>query len=154
MHLPASLRKVPFLSDLNDSSFESVLSDAILLEFEAGETVLSEGAEGAGFYVLLSGALDVIKDGVTVGKITEWGDIVGEMSLATGEPRAATVVAKEKTFCLRTSRSILDELEGEEKIAYEAALYRFLTMLLIQRLQATNERVAELETQLQAPAAG
>lgn len=147
VHLPASLHSVPFLSGLKEETFEALFRDSTLLEFEPGETVLSEGEVGDEFYVLLSGSLDVIKDGALVGKVGNRGETVGELVLVNREPRAATVVAAERTFCLRAKRATLDQLEGEEKFAYEAALYRMLTVVLIERLRATNERVAELERQ-------
>ena len=150
VRLPASLHAVPFLSGLDDKLFDSVLSGSILVEFAPEDTVLSEGENGDEFYVLLSGALDIIKDGAKVGRVGSRGETVGELVLVNGEPRAASVVAAEKSFCLRVDRSTLDHLQGEEKIEYQAALYRFLTLVLIERLHATNERVAELEKKLGA----
>ena len=148
MHLPATVHGVPFLSGLDEPTLEAVLRGSTLLEFEPGETIITEGDEGEEFYVLLRGHVDIVKAGTKVGEIEGRGQTVGELTLLNHEPRAASVVAAEKAFCLRIDRATLDGLEGEQKIAYQAALYRFLAEVLIERLRATNERVVKLEAEL------
>jgi CRP-like cAMP-binding protein len=61
-----------------------------------GDVVLEEGATGHGLYVVLSGALDVVAKG-ELGQVRlktlGAGDVFGEMSLLSGEPASASVVA-------------------------------------------------------------
>ena len=90
----------------------------------------------------------MLKEGAKVAEIVERGATIGEQNLLSGGARGASVVAVDKVFCLRVERASLDELDGAEKAAYEAALYRFLAELLIERLQATNERLAGVEREL------
>jgi small-conductance mechanosensitive channel/CRP-like cAMP-binding protein len=61
--------------------------------FGAGERIIEEGAAGQTFYVVASGTVAVTtRRGVEVTRLTR-GQYFGEMSLLTGEPRSATVVA-------------------------------------------------------------
>jgi len=61
--------------------------------FKAGETVFREGDAADVMYVVQAGELDVVYHGKEVERLTE-GDLFGEMSLISEEPRSATVVAR------------------------------------------------------------
>ncbi|MCT0253005.1 cyclic nucleotide-binding domain-containing protein [Synechocystis sp. CS-94] len=56
------------------------------------EVLCREGEQGDYFYLIAVGEADVYKGETWVNRLTS-GDIFGEMSLLTGEPRSATVVA-------------------------------------------------------------
>lgn len=58
-----------------------------------GEILCQEGDLGDFFYLIVSGEAEVTRHGQFVTNLKE-GDIFGEMSLLTGEPRSATVSAK------------------------------------------------------------
>src|SRR5262249_36287689 len=63
--------------------------------FGRGERILSEGDPGQTFYVVASGSVSILTGrGVEVTRLGP-GKYFGEMSLLTGEPRSATVVAAE-----------------------------------------------------------
>lgn len=64
--------------------------------FQAGDIVLKQGnlAIGEGLYILMSGELEVLYDGVKVAEITDKGAFVGEIASILGGRRIATVVAK------------------------------------------------------------
>jgi CRP-like cAMP-binding protein len=59
---------------------------------QPGEALCREGDQGDYFYFIGGGEADVYKGTTWVNRLKS-GDIFGEMSLLTGEPRSATVVA-------------------------------------------------------------
>jgi CRP/FNR family cyclic AMP-dependent transcriptional regulator len=61
--------------------------------FKAGETVFRQGDAADVMYVVQIGELDVVYQGKDVERLNE-GDLFGEMSLISEEPRSATVVAR------------------------------------------------------------
>ena len=79
----------------------------------AGERVVLEGQPSDGLYVVLSGALDVLKRkgsrDVPAGGLRE-GDVFGEMSCLRKGPASATVVARRAGTLLRLPRSAFDEI--------------------------------------------
>ena len=78
--------------------------------FGAGERIIEEGAAGQTFYVVASGTVSVTtKRGVEVTRLTR-GQYFGEMSLLTGEPRSATVVAVVDAFLFELDRPGFGEL--------------------------------------------
>jgi len=75
---------------------------------EAGETIIEEGAEGRGLYLVVSGRVRVLKrDGADVVQVAalDPGDLFGEISLLMQKPSTATVVAEQGTALLYLSRS-------------------------------------------------
>ena len=92
-----SLRKQPFLKLLDDEQTDKLLNHARLLRFGRGEKIIQQGAAGESMFILLSGEADVfvIAGGQNALVATlRVGDCCGEMSLLTGEPRSATVIAR------------------------------------------------------------
>ncbi|HZE98836.1 MAG TPA: cyclic nucleotide-binding domain-containing protein [Planctomycetota bacterium] len=61
--------------------------------FKAGDTVFKEGDAADVMYVVQSGDLDVVYRGAIVERMST-GDLFGEMSLISDEPRSATVIAR------------------------------------------------------------
>ncbi len=58
-----------------------------------GEVLVAEGGRGGSLWVLVSGALEVLKGSVPVNTITLPGALVGEVSVLLGKPSSATVRA-------------------------------------------------------------
>jgi CRP-like cAMP-binding protein len=87
------------------------LADAMVPRlFGAGERIIEEGAAGQTFYVVASGTVAVTtKRGVEVTRLAR-GQYFGEMSLLTGEPRSATVVAVEDSVLFELDRPGFAEL--------------------------------------------
>ena len=67
-----------------------------IIEVVPGETILEQGEEGSGFFVLKSGTLEVYKDDVLLAVIMYPGTIFGEMGDILGRPRTCTIKAKNK----------------------------------------------------------
>jgi len=61
--------------------------------FAPGEVVFAEGDKGDFMYVVRSGELEIVRDGI-VAETLGPGGIFGEMALIDGSPRSATVRAK------------------------------------------------------------
>lgn len=80
---------------------------ALERKFGAGEEVITEGRAGSSFYVVVSGRLSV-RAGTPAREIAvlERGAAFGEMSLLTGEPRSATVVALEDCTLFEMGREV------------------------------------------------
>lgn len=92
-----SLRRQPFLQLLSSAQLDRILADARLLRFGRGERVIEQGDEGRSMFILVQGQADVF---VQVGDEEKHvatlrdGEYCGEMSLLTGDVRAATVQAR------------------------------------------------------------
>jgi small-conductance mechanosensitive channel len=99
--------------------------------FGAGERIIEEGAEGQTFYVVASGTVAVTtKRGVEVTRLGR-GQYFGEMSLLTGEPRSATVVAVDDSVLFELDRPGFGKLFA----AHPGLATQLSTILAERRLQ-------------------
>ncbi len=65
-----------------------------ILEIPPGQVIIKQEEPGNGFYVLLSGNLDVYRDNVLLTSFHDRGTIFGEMSGILNEPRTSTIIAR------------------------------------------------------------
>jgi NTE family protein len=116
--------------------------------FAAREVICREGEEGTGLFVIKSGLARVLgpqradvpdapPGGATMALLRH-GDVVGEMSLVTGEPRSATVVASVPTVALELDRAVFAAI-----IADYPLIIMNLNRILSRRLARTTTRHAE-----------
>ncbi len=109
----AILRGEPLFKCLSDTQVDGLLDRSQLNHFGRGERLIEEGAEGSSMFVLLRGTanVSVAKNGsvIRVGTLNS-GDCFGEMSLLTGERRAATVRAEGDCYVMEISKPVMGEI--------------------------------------------
>jgi len=69
------------------------------LDVPADRVIARQGEVGTGFFVIVSGAVRVIRDGEVVAELGP-GDFFGELSVLDGLPRNAQVTSTQPTVCL------------------------------------------------------
>lgn len=109
-----------------------------LIEVSPGETILRQGEEGSGFFVLKTGTLEVYKDDVLLAVIMYPGTIFGEMGDILGRPRTCTVKAKNSSTIAFYSVDSLDALvKDNPEIAVK------LIRTLASRLDRTTQKLID-----------
>jgi len=114
------MRKVPFLSELEDNILSRIADALTTVSFHDGERIINKGDVGEVFYIMRDGQVKVhdigFGDSQYVDQILGPGDWFGERALLTGEPRVANVTAVSgcNTLCLsrETFEKTLGPLEG------------------------------------------
>lgn len=89
---------VPFFSGLDTKSKKALLAQGKEMLYRAGDTIVTEGTTGVGFYLILDGSAEVRKKGKVLATLSK-GKFFGEMSLIDDMPRSADVVAIQPTKC-------------------------------------------------------
>jgi hypothetical protein len=104
------LQGVPIFAPLCEDELQKLAEASNLRVFAPGEAIVRKGQEGKSMYVITRGAVRVqIPVNGTAKTINhlKGNDFFGEMSLLTGEPRTATVVADEETEVLQIKKGAL-----------------------------------------------
>lgn len=113
---PAGSRIVvsPLFKDFSVDEMVAVIQGLRLLTFERGQVILREGERGDSLYMLASGRVKAFVKGSdgrqnAIGELNE-GAFFGEISVVTGRPRSATVVATGHCELLELDRPTLDQI--------------------------------------------
>ncbi len=133
-----------FLGPLDPALIDLLREHLRWVELAGGETLMRQGEPGDSMYLLVSGRLRTYiddEDGTRrVVREVSRGQIVGEISLYTGEPRSATLVAIRDSVLVRLAKADFGSV-----LATSPALSVALTRQIIQRLR-TERQVSPLET--------
>jgi len=117
------LEAVDLFNVLRPPEREHLAKVMVPRSFGAGERIIEEGASGQTFYVVAAGTVAVTtKRGVEVTRLSR-GQYFGEMSLLTGEPRSATVVAVDDAVLFELDRPEFKELfTGHPELAAQLSI--------------------------------
>ncbi|GEN12846.1 cAMP-binding domain of CRP or a regulatory subunit of cAMP-dependent protein kinases [Myxococcus fulvus] len=102
-------------------------------DVERGDVIIRDGDQTDGLYVLLSGEVEVHKDGHLLTRLKE-GDLFGEISLLQKTPATATVTAGRHTTLLRLPRADFDAL-----ISSHPQILVLISELSDERLRRTEQ---------------
>ncbi len=132
-HLPA------LLGEIDPQAIELLLPHLEWVEVPAGQALMTQGEAGDALYLLLSGRLRTYitnEFGETrVVREIGRGQIVGEMSLFTDEPRSATLVAIRDSVLVRLGKDRFKQL-----LAVSEQVSIALTRQIILRLKTEGSR--------------
>ncbi len=136
------LKNVPIFSELGRRDLERLSKLMVPRAVRAGEVIIKEGDQAAGFFVISSGKVEVVR-GVdssspqvlnTLGP----GDFFGEMALFEGFPRNATVRAVDDAECLAMTRwDFMAEMKNHPEIAVS------MLPVLVRRLRNADAHLQE-----------
>ncbi len=110
------LRKVQFLSELEDTTLSKITDVLTTVSFPQGERIINKGDVGEVFYILREGTVKVHDIGFGASQYVDQyykaGDWFGERALLTGEPRSANCTAETPCTTLCLSRETFEKTLG------------------------------------------
>ncbi len=109
------LRRVTYFEQCTDLELRQLIEYGYRQLFPAGQIVCKENAPGDSFYIILSGAVEVLsqKADQYIATLHE-GEFFGEISLLLGTPRTATVKTSEDSILFVVERHDLQKLLIEQ----------------------------------------
>jgi small-conductance mechanosensitive channel len=102
--------RVPIFAPLSEDEIQMLANASKTRIFAPGETIVRRGAEGNSMFIIARGSVNVRipdKEGQRTINHLQKNDFFGEMSLLTGEPRSATVIAEEETEVIEIRKKAL-----------------------------------------------
>lgn len=138
----ALLRRIEALEHLVDEYLEMIASRMNLRYFENGEVLFNEGDPGDSMYIVVVGVLKVVvlrnNTEHTIAQITP-GQVFGEMSMLTGEPRTATIRAATDVIAYEVHRDHLSEVFEKQPETVE-----IISTIMAQRQLSNDKFYAKL----------
>jgi len=105
----AILKGMPLLQPLNEEELNSLSNRLQVALYTAGETLVRQSEPGDSFMIIAGGRVSVRVNDTEVTTLTDH-DHFGEMSVMTGEPRSATIVALTDTRVLILDRECFESV--------------------------------------------
>lgn len=98
-HTIQLLSRTRLFAAVDAEGLERIADRITVFDVPAERVIARQGEIGTGFFIILSGAVRVARDGETVAGLGP-GEFFGELSVLDGLPRVAQVVSVEPTTCL------------------------------------------------------
>lgn len=142
--------KFEVFDGLNASELDEIAEFAEVRAIDPGEEILVEGRRDRDLYGMLSGSADVLKseEGDTPRKIARLTPYtaVGELGLAVGAPRSATVRIAEPSRLLRIDGEGFHQLQtAHRSVAYKVE--HNILRILARRLGEMNREMLPIKEQ-------
>jgi len=131
---------MPLIPD--PAAFQEKLAGLSVLKCEAGETVMTTRTATGGLLILKSGAVEVVKEGETIAKVSAPGAVFGEMAVLLDQPHTAEV---------RTVQpSEFHVADAPMLLAADPTVALYVAAILARRLDNANLALLEVKRQLKA----
>ncbi len=105
-----SMEEVAKKTTITKEALPDYLVNPDLEEYEDREVIIREGNTDKDFFMLVKGALYVVKGGKVISQIVQPGEYFGEMSAVTGDPRSATIISNKRSTVKRFPGDKLPEI--------------------------------------------
>ncbi len=115
---------------------QTVSPDFSLKGFNENDIIILEGDESTDIFEMISGSAKAFQKDNEVGTINE-GEIFGEVSFFTGEPRTATVKASKKCMV-----RVINEGNFSDMIRYNPSFAISVSKTLAKRVSAVNQMLS------------
>lgn len=109
-----SFLQTPLFEGFDQNELAAIIRGLKFLSFEPGDVLVGEGAPGNSMFIIASGRAKVWvrnpKGEYLMVKVLGEGDFFGEVSLISGKPRTATIVAATESEVLELDKPTLDQI--------------------------------------------
>jgi small-conductance mechanosensitive channel/CRP-like cAMP-binding protein len=138
----AALKRVDLFAALEAEALELLARGVRKVRFASGEPIIRQGEAGDSLFIIIQGdvLISLGQGGINQSVTTlKPGDFFGEMSLITGEPRAATCTARTDVLC-----HVIDHNAFRTLLASRPQVAEQLSTVLTTRQAALEKKGGEL----------
>ena len=140
-----TLRRVALFEQLSEAEINHVASLLKYAPFAKGNVITKQGTIGQHWvFIILNGEAEIYLEGANserrIVNVLGKGEFFGEMSLMTGAPRRASVIAKTDVECYR-----LDKVDFEQVLQARPAIADAISHVLVERSAQLDSAVQNLD---------
>lgn len=151
LSLPEKIEFLKAISLFSDLPQERLAEMAAVMEekgYPADSFLCREGEPGDRLYLILSGGVSLVKEGIHLGTFRRRGDCVGEMALLDQRPRSASLIAADDLHVLQLHRddfeAILDQTPQVSRGLFKMLSSRLREDLTL-RIEAIRQEAARAQ---------
>ena len=135
--------RVPLFAQFEDAELATIMHRSRRRVLKDGDVLIAEGTLATKLFVLVSGQAAVYRSLAGKSELIATlkpGATVGEIGIVDRAPRSAQVTAVGNTVILEMELSVLEDCAMEMRMK----LYRNLSLILANRVRATNDTLDEI----------
>ncbi|MCB0392249.1 MAG: cyclic nucleotide-binding domain-containing protein [Bdellovibrionales bacterium] len=136
---------ISFFQEFEKKYLKAIELHSLIKHYKPKDKILIQGQENINLYILLIGQVGVLVDGLVVATLEQMGDIVGEMSVVTGRPVSATIVAETPVKVMEVDITGVNNHLVKNKEEFNEALFRAFAVTLSDKLRVTNQKAKYFE---------
>jgi CRP-like cAMP-binding protein len=141
---------LPALKSFETRDLARLLKLSKIRQYEDGEIIIEEGATDQWLYFLLSGKIQISKNGAHISTIDKSGEVFGEMRLIDGLSRSSSIHAEGHTTCLAVDISAKHKLDSDhEADKLLKLLYKVMMEYISVRLRLSNEKLIKAQQEME-----
>lgn len=137
--LDALIKRVELFNGLTRDEVAKIFSKGMTMHCVKDEVLFHKGNTGNQMYVVLGGKIGIY-DGKKIIAVLRTGDMFGEMSLVTAEPRSATAKAMENSKLFVLSQTTFERLLTK----------RVSIRILMNIIKTLSHRIKETNAQIKS----
>ena len=128
-----SIRNLSFFSEFSEAEIWEIVRACAWQEYKAGDKIIVEGEIEDSFFILISGNVEVYKEGILVGAL-DAGDCFGEMGYLAKAERTATIVAKNSVSLMKINSTLIEQVSVQCQLRFS----RVFLHTMVKRLSITT----------------
>ena len=133
------VQQLDFFQGFSEAEIWEITRACVWQEYQSGCEIIVEGDIDDAFFVITSGAVEVVRDNKVVGGLQK-GDCFGEMGYLANTKRTATIKAKDYVRLMKINGTLIDQLSVSCQLHFNKVFLR----TLVKRLSlTTNKAIAQ-----------
>jgi len=145
-----ALSLLPFFFDIPSNDLMQIAQNTHIRKFSKNSNIFKEGDDAQSMFIVLEGSFQVSieVDGKPLRVADLWpGEYFGEMSLFTGAPRSATVIAQSESIVLEIDKATVAGLFNKHPIFADTVV-----KVIEERLALNSKKINEKNSAVQSNA--
>lgn len=138
------MKGMAFFAGFADPDLVTTAQVSQWLRFPPEGLILQEGEPGTSFWIILKGSVRVEKLNPQTGKTViltqiKQGECFGEMSVITGAPRSANIIANDEVYLYKIEGEIINKAPD----SLQAKFFRRFSEILVNRLYWSSQQLSQ-----------
>lgn len=136
-----AVQKLEFFKEFSEAEVWEIVRASVWQQYEEGAEIIAQGEVDDSFFIIVSGKVEVEKDGHAIGVLEE-GDCFGEMGYLSKTERSATIIARDRVYLMKINSTLIEQVSVDCQLRFSKVFLR----TLVRRLSTTTSTMVTSQT--------